>query len=526
MPTQEQLNNRLNPTPVTYNVATSGLFRGRNDFGSSIYYKDPTTGQTSSFSLLDPKNGLYDAGTVGSGNQASQALSRLQSQYGFDWNSLPAFVDGDIQSTGNYQGDITSLLSKARAGTTTNTINGPGTVDPNSVLPNVPGQTTQPTNTAQNPQQVNAQPGQPGNQGPNAQANTSSGTDPNAPQNAQNGATGTPNSAVAPGAALGYTGPSIVDYLNSVGKPSDFSTRAELAKQNGIANYTGTATQNTQLLNTLRSTNAPVVTNPAANASGLTVGTSPAGTTQSSSGVVDKYANLDPISKQVQMYTDAATALGLPTIKQQFDKVVKDQADLTEKMNEQIANVRNNPWLSQGIADKEVQKIQDKNKTQLDTLTHLETLYDSMYKTGQAQVENIVSGAVADVKAANELAQKQLDAASALAKDNVVVVKDGRQLLVSKATGKFVADLGTDPNPPKAGSNADSIAQQNQKQADDVAAAVLDFQNRMQTLKQKGANPDAYAYYKSQLTKNYGASAALALDSAMKTAGITVDYGK
>ena len=46
---------------------------------------------------------------------------------------------------------------------------------------------------------------------------------------------------------------SVVDYLASTGKPSDFASRATLAKNAGIANYTGTADQNTQLLNILKS---------------------------------------------------------------------------------------------------------------------------------------------------------------------------------------------------------------------------------------------------------------------------------
>jgi len=50
-----------------------------------------------------------------------------------------------------------------------------------------------------------------------------------------------------------YTGSSIVDYLNLAGQPSDFSSRAKLAQQYGIPDYTGTAEQNTQLLNLLRS---------------------------------------------------------------------------------------------------------------------------------------------------------------------------------------------------------------------------------------------------------------------------------
>ncbi len=46
---------------------------------------------------------------------------------------------------------------------------------------------------------------------------------------------------------------SIVTYLNSIGVDSSFENRTKLAVQNGIRNYTGTAAQNTRLLEILRS---------------------------------------------------------------------------------------------------------------------------------------------------------------------------------------------------------------------------------------------------------------------------------
>lgn len=49
-----------------------------------------------------------------------------------------------------------------------------------------------------------------------------------------------------------YTGPSIVEYLKSVGQDSSFSNRARLARREGISGYRGTAAQNTSLLNRLR----------------------------------------------------------------------------------------------------------------------------------------------------------------------------------------------------------------------------------------------------------------------------------
>src|SRR5690606_13978770 len=45
---------------------------------------------------------------------------------------------------------------------------------------------------------------------------------------------------------------SVVDYLKSIGVDSSFANRKKLAAQHGIKNYTGTASQNTQLLKKLR----------------------------------------------------------------------------------------------------------------------------------------------------------------------------------------------------------------------------------------------------------------------------------
>ncbi len=55
----------------------------------------------------------------------------------------------------------------------------------------------------------------------------------------------------------GYNGNSIVDYLKSIGKDSSFNARKQYAQQYGIANYSGTAEQNTALLNAMRGSVTP-----------------------------------------------------------------------------------------------------------------------------------------------------------------------------------------------------------------------------------------------------------------------------
>ena len=52
-----------------------------------------------------------------------------------------------------------------------------------------------------------------------------------------------------------YDPNSIVDYLKSTGSDSSYSARKELAASMGISNYSGTASQNTQMLNALKNNN-------------------------------------------------------------------------------------------------------------------------------------------------------------------------------------------------------------------------------------------------------------------------------
>ncbi|ROL55632.1 DUF3597 family protein, partial [Bacteroidetes/Chlorobi group bacterium Naka2016] len=55
---------------------------------------------------------------------------------------------------------------------------------------------------------------------------------------------------------------SIVDYLKSIGQPSDFASRTQLASQVGIKDYRGTAEQNIQLLRTLQGGEIQPTTHP------------------------------------------------------------------------------------------------------------------------------------------------------------------------------------------------------------------------------------------------------------------------
>lgn len=89
-----------------------------------------------------------------------------------------------------------------------------------------------------------------------------------------------------------YTGNSIVEYLNSIGKNSSFHARRIYAAQYGIKNYTGTASQNTQLLNAMRGNKKPTASSyyPAFNSTSIVDGLKKI-------GVDNSFANRKKIAK-------------------------------------------------------------------------------------------------------------------------------------------------------------------------------------------------------------------------------------
>ena len=96
-------------------------------------------------------------------------------------------------------------------------------------------------------------------------------------------------------------------------------------------------------------------------------------------------------------------------------------------------------------------------------------------------------------------------------------------------TGSFSQYQNEDANRKARASGSGSLSPTEQRlqeklgQEDDIASAIIDFKTQMEQKNWKGANPEAYKYYREELTRLYGAAAALELDKAMKDAEIEVD---
>ena len=142
---------------------------------------------------------------------------------------------------------------------------------------------------------------------------------------------------------------SIVDYLNQRGQGSSFAARKQLASQLGMTGYSGTASQNTSLLNQLRN-NAGLSGNntPSANVTAGLNATANAGGANGGATVTESYSsssygggNKYPARKysQSQQVTDAYNAY-----KARLSRMPDDysESDEVEARREQLKNVEEN----------------------------------------------------------------------------------------------------------------------------------------------------------------------------------------
>jgi hypothetical protein len=118
-----------------------------------------------------------------------------------------------------------------------------------------------------------------------------------------------------------YMGNSIVDYLSSIGQATDYGSRSQLAAQNGINNYVGSAAQNTQLLNSLRGQQGSTPATPAL----------PAGTTTTPSGT-----NINPETGGVVNPPEAVPGTPAKPVLSAYDTAAADVEKYTKASDEEI----------------------------------------------------------------------------------------------------------------------------------------------------------------------------------------------
>lgn len=247
---------------------------------------------------------------------------------------------------------------------------------------------------------------------------------------------------VVPGST--YTGGSIVDYLKSIGQPNDFAYRRTLAQQNGIENYSGTAQQNIELLAALRQANGPGNAAAGAGAAAAGAAAGQGNTVVTPDGAVttvdtpeksqfqqdieeimrefgiEPPDNLQsPQSSFSNTYKDVFENLGGQELKEQYEMFSKEFSDLQEEKNQKVQNIKNDPWLTEGVKVRRLRELdseyEGRESNAIDKIKLAEGLFDDLRQDAQFITGGIMDQYNRSQDLTTELIMKAIDIAESRA---------------------------------------------------------------------------------------------------------------
>lgn len=395
------------------------------------------------------KNGVLTNKSAISEEQANEAgvangtLKKVK--IGNGWGYVPTGSAADKLNTGIQNGTVspTDPNQQHQASMQGNNVNAPG------VVPVAPNQ--QPTSGQQQMQGQTQVPGQP------------------QVTNTQTGGTPMPVSS--------YTGSSIVDYLKSIGQGSDFTSRRALANSMGISDYSGTASQNTDLLHKLRTQQPSVGSSPASSATagmvneqqqtttGTELGKLPSTGNPTIDALLSKLQNASPQTTFTEVYKKVYEDLGLADIKTQYDNFTKEYTDLQNEKNDKAVEINNNPWLTEGVRVERLRKLDEQYKGREGVLESKIKMAETMYDNGRQDAQ-FTAGHVIDqmnkssamnediILKAIDIAEKQSEAQKKLTPHGTPVKPP--TMAQQKQLGQDVLRTGLAPNGDKIGNGRGS----------------------------------------------------------------------
>lgn len=275
--------------------------------------------------------------------------------------------------------------------------------------------------------------------------------------------------------------PSVVNYLNQQGQPSDYQSRAKLAASKGISGYTGSAAQNTQLLNMLRgggvaTPTAQPATTPQQNqqavqsAQATATGTTPEGIPISSlppdlvwNGQLDvsnpvKKAKYDQMVSQSRQGQSASPTSGfnfaqpaIPDFQGIYDSVLKGvdakyqpeldaiTGEIEQKemaRNAQVSKTKDNPYLSEGTMSGRVLKLNQAYNDDAQTLTKKQETIQNKIAQGRADAQIKLNIAQNQYSIESQQYQQNLSTFSSLLSSGAFLSASGQDIAnASIATG-------------------------------------------------------------------------------------------
>lgn len=299
-------------------------------------------------------------------------------------------------------------------------------------------------------------------------------------------------SVVPPQAPTTQVSGSVVDYLNSQGKASDFNTRAGLAQQYGIQGYTGTAEQNTQLLNYLQGQQElppkDVIVDKGMEEGGTEE--QPIEEQQDYSNDIKTFlsqtygidtSNLgatfsDPVASIKKIVEEVMASTGMPEIKTQLDAIAKSKTELENQMNDEIASINDNPWLSEGLRQKKVQAVQDKYESKVNSKINEFNLLQDMYDSARQEAQYSATLATNIYQNEREFLQGQLEFITSAAEKAASAKKTNNQIIGSSTEGYSLVSYDNEGNivSQKKLTSGSTTGGLTSDQIEDAAKSILD----------------------------------------------------
>ena len=105
-------------------------------------------------------------------------------------------------------------------------------------------------------------------------------------------------------------------------------------------------------------------------------------------------ATTNPVGSWQKTYQDLFVQLGLDKVKDNINSNIAEISKLDNELIDKIAEVNDNPWLSEGVRVGRIQKLQDKYEQKKGVLANTLRLYQDTYNSGREEAQFMVSTAL------------------------------------------------------------------------------------------------------------------------------------
>lgn len=186
-------------------------------------------------------------------------------------------------------------------------------------------------------------------------------------------------------------------------------------------------------------------------------------------GLAPRDPNKTQTQQAIEDYKAIYESLGIPDIKKAHEDSVKEFAALQDELSGKIADINEDPWLSAGVRQKEVENIKSRYETKLAIATNKMQLFQSQVTAAQAQADDVIgmvhNNQVARQNAVNQaidVTTKQVEAMKKLTEIDPANFKEVQGGLFDIKAGKWLVqpkpDTGNGLTPNQINSTVNQIA--------------------------------------------------------------------